>query len=365
MKKLDAALIALTVAPLGFSAATAADWQASGSLAMTHQSTNTPDIRDEGIARANLFFRRGVETGAWLVHAEGGTTPRASAVSSVLSAVNANSGTALDRHGEGCIQLSELYYADTSDPTRVLSLGYLDISGLFDQSRIASDEVTQFLGVSFKGNPVIEFPDYTVGAVLEQNLQSGPVWRVGLTSSNGLANNHDRSYSQLLSVRKDGKGVFAISSLSWASEGRVLRLGAWTNTADHAALDGGASGLANYGGYLVADYQQGRQAINLRLGLANDKVSRASAFAGLGYQFKQGAYVLGAGAARAFLSTQEPNKALGDTVHYEVYLSRALTQHLFLTGDLQHVFNSNFGSSVATRNRGITVYGLRLTLLYE
>lgn len=366
MKNIDAALMALLLAACGFTGvAAAADWQTSASLVMTHQTSDKAGIADESAAKADLILRRRADAGEWLVHFEGATTPGASGVSGRLPEANAISGSALDMSGAGRVQLSELYYQHASDPKRLISVGYLDVSGFFEQSRIASDETTQFLGASFKGNPTIEFPDYTLGAVYEHSMDKGPVWRTGLTSSNGLANNPERSYSQLLSVGKEDKGAFAITSLSWRDPVWLLRVGVWTNTANHQAIDGSGRGHKNYGSYLLSGYRQGRHALNFRLGVANDKVSQASAFTSLGYQFKQDAYVLGAGVARAFLSPQESNKALGDTVHYEVYLRYAVSKGVFLTGDVQHIVNSNFGTLAANRNQGITVYGLRLTLLYE
>lgn len=345
--------------------AQSADWRASASLVAAYQSTNAPSIADESAAAANLILRRGNAASEWLVHLEAGTTPKGTGISGVLPEANAIAGSALDSSGLGRAQLSELYHQRTFDGARVLSLGYLDVSGFFEQSRIASDETTQFLGASFKSNPTIDFPDYTLGAVYEHPTASGPVWRAALTSSNGLANNPDRSYSQLLSVHNDRKGAFAITSLSWRNEASLLRLGIWANTSDHEAVDGSRRGLHNHGVYLLTGHRQGRHALNYRLGFANDKVSQAAAFTSLGYQYRQERQVLGLGAARAFLSTQVSDKALGDTVHYEAYLRHTLAPGIFLTGDVQYILNSNFGTSTTTRNQGITVYGLRLTWLYE
>ena len=74
---------------------------------------------------------------------------------------------------------------------------------------------------------------------------------------------------------------------------------------------------------------------------------------------------MGAGIARAFLSDKEPNTALNDTTHYEVYLRYDITQAIFLTGDIQHIVNSDFGVLNENRGVGVTVYGLRLSYLVE
>ena len=355
-------LLAACASPLW---AAAADWQPSATLVAIYQTTNQSQIDSETAVSANLFLRRRVDADEWLVHVEGATTPTDSGVSSQVPEANAIVGGALDMNGWGRVQLSELYHTRTPQAGQVFSIGYLDISSFFEQSRIASDETSQFMGASFTGNPTIEFPDYTLGAVFEQTVQDGPVLRLGLTSSNGLANNPDRSYSHLLSVGNEGKGVFAVSSASWKNTAWLLRVGIWANTADHEAIDGSGRGLRNNGSYLLAGYRQRRHALNFRFGVANEKVSRASAFTSLGYQFRLDQYVLGAGAAHAFLSSREPDASMGDTQHYEIYLRRDLSRRVFLTGDIQHVVSTNFGSSAALRGQGITIYGLRLTWLYE
>ena len=341
-----------------------ARWHYSGGLVVTHQSTNESHVNDETEASLDFIVSRKTAVGEWRAFIEAVTTPDASGVSSILPEANGDTGSALDKDNKGRVQVSELYYQHRLNTKRVVTAGLLDVSGFFEQSRIVSDETTQFLGTSFTGNVTIEFPDYTPGLVYEHTLDTGPVLRAAITSSNGLADNPERTYSQLFSVTDDGKGIFAIISTSWKQKNWLLRIGAWTNTSDHDAVNGSSSGLDNFGGYLLAGYKQGQHALNVRLGLANDKVSQASGFTSLGYQFKYADYVMGAGAARIFLSSNEPNTALGDTEHYEIYLRYAFSKGIFLTGDVQQIYNSNFGALAENRNKGIPIYGLRFTWLY-
>lgn len=344
--------------------AATADWVPSGSLVLTHQTTDQAAVARETAISGNLLLRRKAETSEWILHVEGATTPRASGVSSQLPEANGVVGSSLNRSGQGRLQLSELYHVATPRPGQVFSVGYLDVSGFFEQSRIASDETTQFLGSAFTSNPTIEFPDYTLGAVYEYAFEDGPVLRAGISSSNGLADNPKRSYSQLLSIQTEGKGVFAITSLSWRNKAWLLRLGTWVNTSDHKAIDSSARGQKNDGSYLLAGYRHERHALNFRYGVANESVSRAASFGSLGYQYRAAPYVLGVGVARAALSSREPDPLLGDTQLREIYLRYALTPGVFLTGDVQHIVNTNFGSVAALRGQGVTVYGVRLTWLY-
>jgi len=245
-----------------------------------------------------------------------------------------------------------------------VTAGLLDISGYFDQSRIASDENTQFLGVSFVQNPTIEFPDYALGLVYEQAWDASTTWRAGLTSSNGLADNPNLSYAQLVNVDDDSKGVFAVTSLTWKKSAWLTRTGIWTHTAPHDSLDATRSGLTNSGIYWLGGWQHAPHGVNLRFGLANAEVSRAARFAGLSYQNRQAPWAWGAGAARIFLSFDEPDPSLDDSTQLEAYLRYQLMEGWFVTADVQHLVNSNFDRA-ATHDPRVTVYGLRLTWLVE
>ena len=119
----------------------------------------------------------------------------------------------MNKDSKGRLQLSELYYQYRFSSTQQISVGLLDMSGFFEQSRIASDETTQFLGTYFTGNPLIEFQDYTLGMVYEHELVKDVALRAAVSSSNGLADNSTRSYNDVLSITELEKGVFAITSL--------------------------------------------------------------------------------------------------------------------------------------------------------
>lgn len=357
-------LATLLVGITGVSFAETALWKVTGNAVITHQTTNESHIQDETAGSADLVVQRQYGSGNWLAHIEASSTPRSNGVSAILPEANADVGSALDEDNDGRVQLSELYYAHSFSADRTLSAGLLDVSGFFEQSRIASDETTQFLGAFFTGNPTIEFPDYTLGAVYEAGLSNDVVLRAALASSDGLADNPERSYSQLLSA-DDDEGVFAITSASWGVRSWLLRAGAWLHTADHQTLDMTDNGKDNYGAYMLAGYTQGRHSANIRLGLANPDVSQAVGLASVAYRYQHGAYTAGAAVGRAFLSSQEPSTTLDDTDQYELFLRYTLRQGLFLTGDVQRIVNSNYGALPENRNQHATVYGVRLTWLYE
>ena len=167
----------------------------TGGLTSAYQVTSDSRIKPEFTTSVDLVLTYARSRGEWRLYAEGNSTPRTVGVSSVLPETNTDAGSALDRHHRGRLQVSELNYMHRFDAGMSITAGLMDVSGYFDQSRIASDENTQFLDVSFVQNPTIEFPDYALGLVYEQGLNANAVWRVGVTSSHGLANNPNLSYA--------------------------------------------------------------------------------------------------------------------------------------------------------------------------
>lgn len=357
-------LAMLIVGISGESFAESSPWEVTGNVVIIHQTTNESHVQNETSGSADLVVQRQYSSGNWLAHIEASSTHRSNEVSAILPEANADAGSALDEDNDGRVQLSELYYTHYFSGNRTLSAGLLDVSGFFDQSRIASDETTQFLGAFFVGNPTIAFPDYTLSIVYETGLSHDVVLRAALASSDGLADNPERSYSQLLTA-EDGEGAFAIASASWEAKSWLLRAGAWLNTSDQQTLDMTSDNKDNYGAYMLAGYTQGRHSANVRLGLANPDVSQAVAFASAAYRYQHGPYTAGAGIGRDFLSSQEPSTMLDDTDQYELFLRYRLRQGLFLTGQVQRIVNSNYGALPDNRSQHATVYGVRLTWLYE
>ncbi|MCC5451088.1 hypothetical protein LMJ53_04975 [Rheinheimera sp. UJ51] len=365
MVTLISAFIALT--PL---ITQASSWDFSGGVVLTHQQTDEQQVANETAASADLLLTKQQLSGSWIIHLEASSSPNTAGISRALPEANNDVGSALDKNDNGRLQLSELYYQHQFNDQQSLSAGLIDISGIFEQSRIASDEATQFLGRYFSANPVIAFPDYSLGVVYEQQVSSAIKWRTALASSNGLADNDGRSYAQLFSVDEQDKGLFAISSISWKQQAYLFRLGAWANTAAQARLDDPNKDQANYGLYMLAGYEVGQHAWNLRLGAANSHVSAAAAFTSLSYQYRQGAYILGLGMARAYASSQQPEftaKVIPprqDTQQYEAYLRYAITPDLLITGVVQAIVNSDFTAAEDQSNRVSQVYGARLTWLF-
>lgn len=335
----------------------------SGGVTATYQSSKEGYIRSELTFSADLVMAWQLEKDEFYIYLEGNSSPLNNGISSILPEANADAGSALDKDRKGRIQISEIGYRLRLSDRQTLSMGLLDVTAYFDQSRIASDENTQFMGVSFVQNPTIEFPDYTLGVVYENLIDSNTAFRAAILSSNGIADNPNLSYTQLLDVHENGKGLFSIAAITKKNNNWLFRGGTWVNSADHESLDSSQKRQNNYGGYLLLGYQQGRHGINFRAGGANPDVSITESFAGVSYQYRRAPWIFGAAAAQLFLSSQILDKTMDDTTQYETYLRYQINQKFFITGDLQHLKNSNFNNLNVPYDNQQMLYGLRFTYL--
>ncbi len=337
-------------------------------ITTTYQTTNDAQVREEITFSGDLVLRWQGEMSEFYSYIEANNSPRQMGVSSVLPEVNADAGSALDDERRGRVQLSELGYRHFFNPQQTLSIGLLDVTAYFDQSRIASDENAQFLAVPFVQNPTIEFPDYSLGAVYEHQLGDGLALRTALASSNGLADNPNLSYAQLVNVGEEHKGVFAIAAITKSNSHWLMRTGLWLNSADHSRLDQSAGEQRNYGGYGLVGYKTGQHAVNLRVGRANDTVSPIAGFVGVSYQYVYSSWVLGSGAALMQVSSHMPVEAAviepADTRHYEIYARYEVNPSLFVTTDAQYLVNSRFNQLAAPYHPHQTIFGVRLTYLH-
>lgn len=337
-----------------------------GGITAVFQRADDRRIEDEVVASLDLVATLPAGPGEWTLYIEGNTTPRTGGVSSMLPGANADAGTALDADGDGRLQVSELHYSLNGTGGQ-WTLGLFDPKGFLDTSAVANDETTQFLGAPLVNNPTIKFPDYTPGIVYVREAQGTiPGLALMLTSSNGLADNEDRSYSELFSVGQEGKGVFAAAELSWSRQDTALRLGAWVNSADHERWDGSDT-ASNYGLYGVLNWPLGRGTLGARIGLANPDVAEAENFVSLAWEYPVDGGAIGAGVGRAgasdeFRATDPGN--IGNLTQAEVYTRLDIWKDLQVTPSIQHIRNSGFLRSELGFDRSAVVAGLRVNYIF-
>lgn len=337
-----------------------------GGITGVFQHADDKRIKDEAVASLDLVITLPAGPGEWTLYVEGNATPRTRGVSSLLPGTNADAGTALDADGDGRLQVSELHYALNGAGGR-WTLGLFDPKGFLDTSTVANDETTQFLGESLVNNLTIGFPDYTLGIVYAREARGAlPGLTLTLTGSNGLADNEDRSYSELFSVGQEGKGVFAAAELSWGRQDAALQLGAWVNSADHERWDGSGT-TSDHGLYGVLSRPLGGGMLGGRVGLANADVAEAENFVSLAWEYPTVGGALGIGIARAGASDEfkaaHPGN-VGDLTQAEAYARLDIWKDLQVTPSIQFIRNSGFLRSETGLDRSAVVTGLRINYIF-
>jgi porin len=340
-------------------------------MTLTAQHSTESYIKDEALVSFDLVSFVPYRGGEWAIYVEGNTSPRVNGVSSILGEANADAGSALDRDSKGRLQVSEFNY---SYPLagNILTMGMLDPAGVLDASVVANDETTQFLAASFVNNPTIAMPDYTLGASYYIEAKDNqPGYSVLVAGSHGLADNPNASYSELVDVGADGKGMFLGGEVHWPMHWplaqSIWRIGAWLNSAEFDYLDGSGNTGHSYGAYLSTDYAFGeRYKLNIRAGLANADVSEAADFLGLALETRLAGYTAGIGIAHTGVSD---NAGVGfdDTMQAEAYMRVNINKQLQVTPSVQWIENSAFVKSEASANpykHDAGVFSLRLNYVF-
>lgn len=256
-----------------------------GGVTAIFQGTDDNQVASELTASADLFVTLPRPRGEWLLYIEASTEPKFNGVASVYPTANADAGSVLDGDGDSHVQISEFHYTFYFTNERRLMIGLVNPSAWLDRSDISNDENTHFVNGNFKNNATIEFPDYTIGAVMRWlGSESRPETTLVLASSDGIADLPGRSYQQLLDLSSDQRGVFLGADSRWQRSRTSLRFGAWFRTDKHAVSGRPNETGSNYGIYGVLGWRSGRHAMDVRYGLANEDVSVVTQFAAVAYE---------------------------------------------------------------------------------
>ena len=332
-----------------------------GGVTAAYQYADDDRVDPELTVSADLFVTLTRPKGEWLVYFEASTTPDADGISAFYPTANADAGSVLNEDGDGGAQVSEFNYTFLLENDKTLMLGLIDPSAWLDRSRITNDENTHFINGSFVHNSTIEFPDYTLGGIFRR---TGSVTRPELTvvvaSSEGIADLPDRSYQDLLSLTSSGRGAFVGVGAGWMHERRSMRLGAWLRTDDHTVAGDPDSSEANYGGYAVFGWQGSADAVNLRLGLANENVSVATRFIAIAYERRTRFGLFGAGVARTVVANSFRRADLHDVSDAEIFFRVPIGNgNAHLTPSVQYVENPGFDTSGSVTGSSALVASLR------
>ncbi len=338
-----------------------------GGAVLTYQRASDRRMGDETAGSADLVATLPFRTGTLTLHLEGATSPRPGGVTEQVPDANSDVGSTLNRHGDGRFQVSEFHYEFTLGATWVVA-GLIDPAGYLDASEVANDEATQFLNATLVNNPSIELPDYVPGvAVYADSRGSRPGYTLLLTGSHGLADNPERSYRELVRLDAEGKGLFGAAEIHWQWGDFAPRLGVWTHTAPHERLDGQPGSEPNRGAYALLDGVSGDSRWNLRVGVADPRVSEAAWFAGAALERPVGPASVGLGVTHTAHSRDaraKSGESLGSSSQAELYARLDLGTHWQLTPSLQYVRNPGFERSGHEVGRELWILGARLTAAF-
>jgi len=330
---------------------------------LSYQHASDSRIDDELFDSVDIVSTFPTAHGHWLLYVEGNTTPRRNGVSTVIPEANQDAATAVDRTDSGRLQISGLHYLWYLGQD-ALVLGLINPAGPIDNSDIANNETSQFLGKTLVNNPTIAFPDYALGMVYFYKPDSQHIDLTFLvSSSHGLGDNPDKSYAELADITAAGKGAFAVAEMTWRQARAIWRSGIWLQTADNAWLDGSGRTESNYGVYLNTDHEFGRYGVNLRLGIANSRVSEAAQFIGVAVDRNFGRQHAGIGYTYTVVS-DHASAGTGNRGQFEAYYRFDQNDHLSITPSFQRIHNSNFDQSGRTVDRDVNVVSVRASYTF-
>ena len=301
------------------------------------------------------------------MYLEASSTPDFNGISALYPTANADAGSVLNRDGDGGVQISEFNYTFYIGDDRRLMVGLVNPSAWLDRSRISNDENTQFINGSFKNNATIEFPDYTLGAVMRWlGSTARPEISLVIASSDGIADLPDRSYQDLLDLSTDDRGAFVGADAKWLRDRTTIRLGAWLRSGDHEVSGSPGEFEANYGIYGVLGSHVGDNALNFRLGMANEDVSIATQFAAASYQRSTRIGLFGLGLASTRIANSFRQADLDDVASAEAFIRIPIGDSgAQITPSIQYVENPGFDASGATLSSSAIVASVRFHWSFE
>jgi len=271
------------------------------------------------------------------------------------------------------VRVTEIWYEQgLFKDNAAVTFGKLDPTAYFDQSEVANDETTQFLGRIFRNSPTIEFPDNGLG------IRAAYMPKEWLELGYGLLNAKS-------SWEKIGDNLFNIGQVHFKTNffnlaGNYRFLG-WYNNVYHTKwLDESKQKEGAYGFGLSFDQKvTDITTAFLRYGWQDPKVynpdikatgdltyslehSWSTGFQVEGKPWGRQKDVLAFAVGQAFPSN-DYKKYYGYLArpegHIESYYRIHVNDHLFLSPDFQYIWNP-FGKDVADDTSGIFVGGMRV-----
>lgn len=326
----------------------------------------TPLLNSGMTASADFWTNYQTKHYSVKLHLEGSTSPEPNTVARDLQYSNADSGTALNKHNQGRIQISELFGEYYVSQKNQMMFGLMDASSWLDISQISNDENRHFIAAALTGNLTIDFPDYApaVGVILKPG--SNVKGTLYVSSAQGLADNQQKSYEALLDTSDDKDGAFIASEGRIGKDNAFISVGIWTHTGAHKSLKHPTkNNLTNYGIYSVLSKQFNHYTLESRMGYTNPEISTITEFYSLTYQLKTYNFYPGSryglGVSHAITSSYLPKeKQQSNRTTLETYWAFPIHKHIEITPSLQ-LFKPPFTDNPNLQNESnIWVANLRI-----
>jgi len=335
----------------------------------TMKKSRTDDSYSADIALGKEFKE---VNGRAFLHLEAGQGAGLEDNLTLYSNVNRDAGDS-----EAKVEVTEFWYEQGLFKDKVaLTFGKLDPTAYFDQSEVANDETTQFLGRIFRNSPTIEFPDNTAGIRLAYMPVDWLELGYGVFDGNS-------------DWEKIGDNLFNIGQVTFKTKffnlpGNYRFLG-WNNNVYHTKWqDTEKTKEANYGFGLSFD-QKVTDIVTLftRYGWQDPKVYNPDIMAtgdlnyslthswSTGFQVEgkpwgrqKDVFAFAVGQAipskdyKKYGSPQISNPRAKPEGHLEAYYRIHVNNHLSLSPDFQYIWNP-FGKDVADDTSDIFVGGIR------
>jgi len=271
------------------------------------------------------------------------------------------------------VQVTELWYEQNLFKDRVaITFGKLDPTAYFDQSDVANDETTQFLGRIFRNSPTVEFPDNNAG------IRVAYIPAEWLELGYGLFNaksGWDKIGDSLFNM---GQVTFKANFLNLPGNYRFY---GWSNNANHTKWSNTEKTKETAYGFGLSFDQKANDIITLfaRYGWQNPKVYNpeiTTTAGGYNYSLEQswsaGLQVEGkpwkrekdvlAFAVGQVIPSDDYKNYYGYLAkpegHIETYYRIHVNDHLSISPDFQYIWNP-FGKDVVDDTGGIFVGGMR------
>lgn len=278
-----------------------------------------------------------------------------------------------DTDNEDRVHITELWYEQLMFKDRIaLTFGKLDPTVYFDNSEVANDETTQFLGRIFRNNPVVEFPDNTLGIRAALIPYEWLEFNLGAFDSN---NDWEKIADNLFNI-----GQVNFKTKFFGLDGNYRFLG-WNSNAYHTKwLEPVKNKESAYGFALSFDQKfndfitvfarygwQDPKVYNPDLTASDDSLYSLEQSWSTGLQIAGKPWgrqddVLAFAVGQAIPSKDYKNSLPGlrakNEGHFEAYYRIQVNKHLAISPDFQYIWNP-FGKDVAGDTAGIFIGGMR------